>query len=94
MSLLEEIGILGWGTKEKGDRRAEVKGQHPSDHQELGKKQHQEPLQMNLGHPEVHGDCDTQAVSPRSQGGIDVHRVSPAERDCVPPTVSGEEYQH
>lgn len=53
----------------------------------------QELLQVQLGHPEVCGqvNCDTHAVSPRSPGGIDVHRVSPALRPLY--CLSGQ-YQH
>lgn len=90
MNLLEETGILDWGTKEKADRRTEGQGQHPRGHQELGKKQHPRTTVGAAGAPRGAwaGDCDTQAVFPRSPGGIDVHRVSPAEMDCVPSTVS------
>lgn len=54
MNLLE-TGILDWGTKEKADRRTEGQGQHPGVIRSWVRNNTQEPLQVQLGHPEVHG---------------------------------------
>lgn len=53
MNLLEETGILEWGNKEKGDRRAEGQGSIPGVMESWVRSTTQEPQQVQLGHGQV-----------------------------------------